>query len=110
MKDRMTNFLLKYGVITALVVLIVFFSLSTRAFFSLDNFFDILRAVSILTIVAIGVTFSVVVNGMDVSVGAVTGFAVIFSTALMVIWQIPWYIAIVGALLAGIGIGLLNSF
>lgn len=108
--DRVTNFLLRYGVIVALVILVVFFSLSTRAFFSLDNFFDILRAVSILTIVAIGVTFSVVVNGMDVSVGAVTGFAVIFSTALMVIWQIPWYIAIISSLLIGVGIGLFNSF
>lgn len=108
-KDLATNFVLKYGVIVALLILIVVFSLTTRAFFTVDNLFDILRAVSILTIVAIGVTFSVVVNGMDVSVGAVTGLAVILSTALMVIWQIPWYWVIIICLLAGAGIGLFNS-
>lgn len=69
----------------------MFFSLRTETFSSLDNILDILRAVSILTIVALGITFSVVVRGFDVSVGAVTGLAVILSTALMVIWQVPWY-------------------
>ncbi|MDI3517049.1 MAG: simple sugar transport system permease protein [Thermotogota bacterium] len=109
-REQMANFLLKYGVITALLILVVLFSLTTEAFFTVDNLFDILRAVSILTIVAIGVTFSVVVNGIDVSVGAVTGLAVILSTALMVIWQFPWYWAVVICLLAGAVIGLLNSF
>lgn len=104
------DFLLKYGVVTALLVLVTLFSLTTKAFFTLDNFLDILRAVSILTIVAIGVTFSVVVNGIDVSVGAVTGLAVILSTALMVIWQFPWYWVIAISLAVGSIIGLLNSF
>uniref|UniRef100_A0A832I8M4 ABC transporter permease n=1 Tax=Pseudothermotoga hypogea TaxID=57487 RepID=A0A832I8M4_9THEM len=109
-RDQVSNFLLKYGVITTLVILIVFFSLTTRAFFTLDNFFDILRAVSILTIVSIGVTFSVVVGGIDVSVGSVTGLAVMLSTALMVIWQVPWYWAIIACLVVGTLVGLLNSF
>lgn len=104
------NFLLKYGMVLAILVLIVFFALNTKAFFTLDNFLDILRAVSILSIVALGVTLSVVVDGFDVSVGAVTGLAVILTPALMVIWQFPWYVAVPISLTAGGLVGLVNAF
>jgi simple sugar transport system permease protein len=71
--NRARSFLVTYGVLIAIVLLVIFFSRSTRAFFSIDNFLLIARAVSILTIVAIGVTLSVSVGGFDVSVGSVTG-------------------------------------
>jgi simple sugar transport system permease protein len=107
---RLTDFLLKYGMILAILLLIAFFSWQTEYFFSMDNFLDILRAVSILVIVAIGVTMSVVVNGFDVSVGAVTGLAVILVAALMVIWRMQWWVAILIVLAVGALVGLLNSF
>ncbi len=109
-KGQFSEFFLKYGIIIVIVVLIVIFSLTTDAFLSINNFLDILRAVSILAIVALGVTFSVTVDGFDVSVGAVTGLAVILAPALMVIWQIPWYLAILMCWIAGIIIGLINAF
>lgn len=108
--NTVTTFLVRYGVVTTLAVLVVIFSLTTRAFATVDNLLDILRAVSILTIVATGVTFSVVVGGIDASVGAVTGLAVILSTALMVIWQVAWYVAVVVCLGIGLIIGVFNAF
>lgn len=110
LRASLSNLFLRYGLILTLALLFAFFSVRTQAFISIDNLLDILRAVSILTIVALGVTFSVVVGGFDVSVGAVTGFAVILSTALMVIWRVPWYFAVLICLAAGALIGLLNSF
>jgi simple sugar transport system permease protein len=101
--------LLRYGMILAIALLIVFFSLANENFLSVGNFLDILRAVSILSIVAIGVTLSVIVNGLDASVGATTGLAVILAPALMVIWRAEWYVAISIALLAGLVVGLLNA-
>lgn len=106
----LSYFFLHYGLILTLILISLFFSIRTQAFASVDNLLDILRAVSILTIVALGVTFSVVVNGFDVSVGAVTGLAVILSSALMVIWGVPWYLAVIICLVVGAVIGLLNSF
>ena len=108
--SKVSGFLLKYGMIIAILLLIAFFSRQTEYFFSLDNFLDILRAVSILVIVALGVTISLVVDGFDLSVGAVTGLAVILVTALMVIWQLEWYAAILIVLASGAIVGLLNSF
>ncbi len=107
---KLSDFLLKYAVLLTLGLLILIFSLTTEYFFSVDNFFDILRSVSILEIIAIGVTFSVVVDGIDVSVGATAGLAVILSTALMVIWQFNWIVAILICLGVGALVGLLNSF
>jgi len=106
----LSDFFLRYGLILTLILVSLFFSLRTETFSSLDNILDILRAVSILTIVALGITFSVVVRGFDVSVGAVTGLAVILSTALMVIWQVPWYLAVLICLAVGALVGLLNAF
>jgi simple sugar transport system permease protein len=106
----LSDFLLRYGLILTLILVSLFFSLRTETFASLDNILDILRAVSILTIVALGITFSVVVRGFDVSVGAVTGLAVILSTALMVIWRVPWYLAVLICLAVGALIGLINAF
>jgi len=108
--DRLVNFMLKYGMLLAILLLIVFFSIKTDYFFSIDNFMDILRSVSILVIVAIGVTMSVVVGGFDVSVGAVTGLAVILCPALMVIWRLQWIPAVVISLVFGFVIGLFNAF
>jgi simple sugar transport system permease protein len=79
-----SDFLLKYGMILAILVLVVIFSLRTKAFFSLDNFLDILRAISILSIVALGVTLSVVVTGLTCRL--VCAPAVILAPAL-IIWR-----------------------
>ena len=108
--QEFTAFLLKYGMLLAILMLIIFFSIKTKSFLSLDNFLDILRAVSILVIVALGVTISVVVDGFDVSVGAVTGLAVILTPALMIIWQLPWYVAVLISLIVGALVGLVNAF
>ena len=72
-RHSIVNFLLKYGMVLAIILITVFFSIANEYFLSLSNFLDILRAVSILAIVATGVTMTVVVNGLDASVGAVTG-------------------------------------
>ena len=104
------TFVLRYGMIIAIFALIAFFSVANPYFFSLSNFLDILRAVSILAIVALGVTLSVTVGGLDASVGAVTGLAVILTPALMIIWRAEWFLAVPLAYLAGAAVGLLNSF
>jgi simple sugar transport system permease protein len=104
------DFIVKYGMLVAIGILILFFSTQNDAFLTINNLLLIARAVSILCIVAIGVTISVSVDGFDVSVGAVTGLSVLLSTSLMVIWNVEWYLAILITLGAGLLVGLINSF
>ena len=110
LKKLTINFLLKYGMLVAIVLLIAFFATQSEYFFTASNFLNIARAVSILTIVAIGVTMSVVVDGFDVSVGSVTGLAVILAPALMVIWEVPWQWAMLITMAVGVVVGLFNAF
>lgn len=109
-RGQLYDFIVKYGMLVAIGILILFFSVQNDAFLTVNNLLLIARAVSILCIVAIGVTISVSVDGFDVSVGAVTGLSVLLSTSLMVVWNLPWYMAILATLVAGITVGLINSF
>lgn len=108
--QRIGEVVLRYGMIGAIVLLIAYFGVVNDNFLSVGNFLDILRAVSILAIVAIGVTLSVIVGGLDASIGAVTGLSVILAPALMVIWGVPWYAAVPLTYGAGLLVGLLNGF
>jgi ribose transport system permease protein len=65
-----SNFIKKYGVITMLVVLIIVFSVITDTFLTVNNFMNIARQVSMLTIVAVGMTIILLAGGIDLSVGA----------------------------------------
>lgn len=110
LREQAYDFIVKYGMLVAIGILILFFSTQNDAFLTVNNLLLIARAVSILCIVAIGVTISVSVDGFDVSVGAVTGLSVLLSTSLMVIWNIPWYLAILITLGVGVLVGLINAF
>ncbi|MCS6774734.1 MAG: ABC transporter permease [Anaerolineae bacterium] len=110
LRRAFADFLLRYGMILAIVALLVFFSAVNRNFMTLGNMLDVLRAVSILAIVAIGLTVTVVVGGIDASVGATTGLAVMLATALMVIWRAQWWLAILISFAAGAVVGLINAF
>jgi simple sugar transport system permease protein len=104
------DFALKYGMIIVLVILVIVFSATTKAFFSAGNLADTLRSISIVTLIALGVTFSLVVNGFDLSVGSVSGLAVMLAMGMMVYNHQPTVVAIIVALAAGAVIGLLNAF
>jgi ribose transport system permease protein len=64
-------FLARYGTILSLVALIIAFSLSRPEVFpSLRNCLNILNQVSILGIIAIGLTVCLVIAQFDLSIGA----------------------------------------
>ncbi|SHN35869.1 ABC transporter permease [Gracilibacillus kekensis] len=104
------QFLYKYGTIITIILLIVIFSIANPAFLQWSNIENILRSISIVTIIAIGLTISLSVNGFDLSIGSVASLA-----NAVVISMFVWYgqstlIAILVALVAAILVGLLNSF
>ena len=64
------EFLYKHGTLLAILVVIAYFGITQDRFFTYENFSDILRSISIVTLVAIGITFSLIVDGFDLSVGS----------------------------------------
>ncbi|HBI02921.1 MAG TPA: sugar ABC transporter permease, partial [Paenibacillaceae bacterium] len=110
MKQTALNFLYKYGALLVILFVLLYFSYAVPYFFTYDNLTDILRSISIVAIVAIGVTFSLIVDGFDLSVGSTVSLTTVLTASLMVWYEQPLAIVIFAALLAGAMIGLLNAF
>ncbi|SFS54499.1 ABC transporter permease [Saccharopolyspora flava] len=78
-------------------------------FLSSDNLFNIVRAVSEIGIIAIGLTFVILIGGIDLSVGSVLGLAAVGSAVLMVNDGFGVWAAVAIVLLAGIVFGFLQG-
>jgi simple sugar transport system permease protein len=110
MKDKLLGFSFKYGAILVIIAVFIFFSSVNEYFLTYDNIADILRSISIVTLVAIGVTFSLIVDGFDLSVGSTVSFTTVVVATLMVWFELPLWTVIIIPILIGASIGLFNSF
>ncbi|PZD93523.1 ABC transporter permease [Paenibacillus sambharensis] len=109
MKSNILEWAYKYGALFVIGFVIVFFSLWDEHFFTYDNLSDILRSISIVTFVAIGITFSLAVDGFDLSVGSTVSLTTVLAATLMVWHEQPLIVVIAVPLLAGALIGMLNA-
>ena len=109
MKENSIQFIYKYGAIALLVLIIIYFSMISEAFFTFGNFSDILRSISIVALLALGVTFTLVVNGFDLSVGSTMSMSTVFTASLMVWYDLPLWLVLLLPILVGILIGVFNT-
>lgn len=66
------NKIQQYGPFIALAVLFIISSIASPSFFSLLNVLNILRQISFVGIIALGMTFVIAGGGIDLSVGSMT--------------------------------------
>ena len=99
------------GLFVAIVVVGLIFSLTTpnNAFFTTDVLISLLRSMSSIAIMALGLTLVIVVGEIDLSVGAVYGIAANSLAALWILEGVPVYLAIILALGIGGTVGLFNG-
>jgi simple sugar transport system permease protein len=104
------DFLYKYGTLLTIVVIFVFFSIATQGrFLKYQNLINILRAMSITTVIATGVMISLVVGGFDLSVGSVASMTMAVSVAMFVWYGQNISVSIIVALVVAAIIGFINS-
>ncbi len=103
-----TRFLRKYGTIIAAILLFGVLSFTAPNFFTVRNFFTLLRQMSIITIFALGFTFIFSAGGFDMSVGNTIGLVKIIFAIVLVSTESFW-LAVLIALLSGSLIGLING-
>jgi Ribose/xylose/arabinose/galactoside ABC-type transport systems, permease components len=109
MREKSLDFIFKFGSLLVIALVILFFSMWDEHFFTYANLSDILRSISITTFVAIGVTFSLTVDGFDLSVGSTVSLTTVATAAFMVWYEQPVAVVIIVALLIGALVGLLNA-
>jgi ribose transport system permease protein len=106
---RNYNALFGLTLLALLVLLWVILSVSTTSFASANNISNLLRQGSMIAILAVGQTFVIITGGIDLSVGAVVGFATVIA-AMLINAGIPVFLAILITLLVGVAIGLFHGF
>ncbi|WP_374722596.1 ABC transporter permease [Peribacillus tepidiphilus] len=104
------DFLYKYGTIITIFALILVFSMSNPSFIQGNNLINILRSISIVTIIAIGITISLSVNGFDLSVGSVASLSNAIVISMFVWFSQNTVVAVLSAIAASLLVGAFNSF
>jgi ribose transport system permease protein len=106
---RNYNVLFGLTLLALLVLLWIVLSVATPSFASSNNIANLLRQGSMIAIMAVGQTFVIITGGIDLSVGAVVGFATVI-VAMMINAGFPIWVAILATLLVGVAIGLFHGF
>ncbi len=106
---RNYNALFGLTLLALLVLLWIILSLSTQSFASANNISNLLRQGSMIAILAVGQTFVIITGGIDLSVGAVVGFATVIA-AMLINAGVPVFLAILLTLLVGVAIGMFHGF
>jgi len=77
------NFFIRYGTIFALFLITVFFSLTAKGFVEIANILNILRQISLLTIISEGFTMCLLIGEIDLSFAQIASLASVISADLM---------------------------
>lgn len=103
-------FLREAGIGLALVLLCIFFSIFAPRFASVANLTNILTQISINTVIAVGMTFVILLGGIDLSVGSVLALCTVVAGLVITAPQLPVPLAILLAVLSSIAVGMLCGF
>ncbi|MCC6286848.1 MAG: ribose ABC transporter permease [Chitinophagaceae bacterium] len=103
------NYLSKYGILIALLVICIVLSIATPYFFTVQNLVIVLRQVSINGILAIGVTFVIIAGGIDLSLGSVIALTGVIAAGFAHPNTYPVMMPVLVGLSAGVLIGTING-
>ena len=104
------DFLKRYGIYLVLLVLIIFFSITSENFFRSSNLLNVARQVSMLGIAAVGFAFVLLLGGIDLSIGSVVTLVNIVAAWLMVNAAMNPILASILALIMSAAIGFSNGW
>lgn len=96
------------GIVFAL--LLVFFALFAENFATQQNLRDIMTQITLNTILAVGMTFVILVGGIDLSVGSVIALCAVVSGTLITWPGLPAGVAVLAGVLLSVFIGSLAGF
>ncbi len=98
------------GLVAVLCALVLLFSLMSDHFFGGGTFRSLANQIPTLTVIAVGMTYVLLIAGIDLSVGSVMALAGAVTGVLMVDLQWPLLAAVTAALAAGLACGTVNGF
>lgn len=114
-KKGVMEFITKWGTLLTILLLFLIFTFvnwnektNSSIFLTPSNMITIIRSISITTIIAIGLTFSLAVNGMDLSIGANSNFADFLVMSMFVWYNLNIGVSIILTLVICMVIAVIN--
>ncbi|MGY0193884.1 D-allose ABC transporter permease [Leptothrix sp. BB-4] len=99
-----------YGTLAILLVLVAICSaLSPQYFLTTDNLVQVLLQSSVMILLACGVFFTILIAGIDLSVGSMLALTGMVTAQLMVAGCPPWLAVLLGGVLLGALLGAING-
>ena len=93
------------GLLLALIIVLVIFSLTTENFFTQRNFLSILRSASYVGLIAFPMTFVLITREIDISVGPAVAWSGVFFAMLIKWYDFSYFNAALIVLLWGLFTG-----
>ena len=101
----------QYGILAALVVIVVLFEILTRGRLLMPgNVNNLIQQNSYVIILAIGMVIVIIAGHIDLSVGSVVAMVGAVSAISMNSWGFPWWGAVLLALVVGAAVGAWQGF
>ncbi len=110
MKSTALNILKDKAIWIVFLILFIGFTIANPRFISAGNLFTIARQVAVFGIASIGMTFVILIAGIDLSVGSIITFVNVIAAYLMVNMGTGMVTAVVVSLVLAMLVGLLNGF
>lgn len=113
-------FIKKYAIIGILLLFVILLSILTGGtFLGPQNLINVIRQVSSIGVIATGMTFVIIIRGIDLSVGSIVAVSAVVSTSLaqtpqasVIMYpglQLPVIVAVLAGLAVGALLGLING-
>ncbi|MNP08793.1 Ribose transport system permease protein RbsC [compost metagenome] len=93
------------GPMVGLLLLCAVLTFFTDSFLTLSNLLNVLDQVTVLGIMALGMTLVILIGGIDLSVGAVLAVAIMVMSWLEQVLGLPMWVAMLGAIAVGAACG-----
>ncbi|WP_334177186.1 ABC transporter permease [Pseudoxanthobacter sp.] len=109
MNDKQKDLIQKFAALGSLVALTAVFSLTSSAFFTLNNGMTIALQVTSIALLGIGATCVIITGGIDLSVGSVLALAGVVAALAVKNLGLPVPVAMVIGILVGTACGAING-
>ena len=97
------------GLLVALALMVGFFSWQSQYFFTADTFVTIANDIPAVAVTAVGMTFVLIIAGIDLSVGSVMALAAAAAGIAMLQWNWSLLPATLLAMAVGVVVGAVNG-
>lgn len=107
-EKKALNFIARHGAIIGICCVLLIFQIIEPRFMRIDNILGVLNSSSLLIVMTFGMTMVMAVRGIDLSIAQVADAAGVIA-AMLILSGKNFAVAIIGALLFGLLIGIVNA-